>query len=379
MSFRVAIAGGGIAGLATAAALLRAGHRPQVFERREAGAPAGGAMMMWPNGMAALEALGVGARVHAGATAVREVEFRAQHGRALARWSLAELGHVHVVFRAALLQALRDALPCECVATGTAVVSARPRADAVEFTLDDGSHHVADALVACDGVHSRLRAQLFGAVPPPQLHQLAWLATVPHDDLVAIPHGVAIGSLGRGQRFCAARIDDARVFWYATVNATRRPSEPGVVALAQVFGDWHEPVAALVRAAEDPAIERVGPVELGELAPLRHWCRGRVTLLGDAAHACLPDLGQGAGQALHSAVVLAQCLGEGDDVATALQRYEQRRRRAVADVMRTSRLVASLSMSEAVHIASLRELVVGALLPTLGFPRIESIAAHARA
>ncbi|MFO0633089.1 MAG: FAD-dependent monooxygenase [Nannocystaceae bacterium] len=378
MSLRVAIAGGGIAGLATALALVRAGHRPQVFERRDEGAPAGGAMMMWPNGMAALDALGVGARVHAGATAVREVEFRAQHGRSLARWSLAELGLVHVVFRAALLQALREALPGDAVVTGATVSSARPQPDAVEFTLADGSHHVADALVACDGVHSRLRAQLFGTVPPPQLHQLAWLATVPHDDLAAIPHGVAIGSVGRGQRFCAARIDDARVFWYATVNATRRPAAPGVVALAQAFGSWHDPVAALVRAAEDPAVELVGPVELGELAPLRHWCRGRVTLLGDAAHACLPDLGQGAGQALHSAVVLAQCLGGGADVEAALLRYEQRRRRAVAEVMRTSRLVASLSMSEAVHIASLRELVVGALLPTVGFPRIESIAADAR-
>jgi 2-polyprenyl-6-methoxyphenol hydroxylase-like FAD-dependent oxidoreductase len=99
-----------------------------------------------------------------------------------------------------------------------------------------------------------------------------------------------------------------------------------------------------------------------------------VTLLGDAAHASLPDLTQGAGQALESAVALGACLRVAADVEPALREYERRRRAEVGKVIQTARLVARWSMSEAVHVKTLRDLAARHVLPLIGYPTISRLA-----
>src|SRR5687767_14214797 len=114
---RVAIAGGGIAGLATAIAVRLAGHVPRVYERRLDPSQGGGAMLMWPNGFAALDSLGLGDRVRAGATEIRRVEFRTAKGRALAQWRVGPgpTSPVRLVFRSDVLAALLSAVPEEAL------------------------------------------------------------------------------------------------------------------------------------------------------------------------------------------------------------------------------------------------------------------------
>jgi 2-polyprenyl-6-methoxyphenol hydroxylase-like FAD-dependent oxidoreductase len=365
---RIAIVGGGIAGLAAAHSVSRAGHEPVIFERGPATSSGGGAMLFWPNGLQALDALGVGDGVRSKATAIQRVDFRAADGRPLSTWHVGA-GGPHVLFRSDLVAALRSVVSEFSVQCGSAV-GCTIKASGAEVHFSDRPSVRADALIACDGIGSRLRTQLFGAQSASVVRQVAWQGTAAHADLDCIPQGVAIAFVGTGQRFCAARVNGSHVFWYATVNAARKPPGGGLDAVGAAFRGWHGPIEQLVAGT---SADFTGPIALSELTPLRRWSRGRATLLGDAAHACLPDLGQGASQTLESAVTLEECLSTRLSVEEAFIAYEARRRPLVGTVMRTSRFVAEWSMSEAVHVRALRDLLLPHLLPALGFPAIERL------
>jgi 2-polyprenyl-6-methoxyphenol hydroxylase-like FAD-dependent oxidoreductase len=367
---RVAIAGGGVGGLAAAVALRARGHRVRVYERRAKPETGTGAMLLWPNGFAALDAIGLGDRLRAGTTEIEHIDFRTELGRNLARWDVGcapRVTGIRLVYRARLLGALLASIPADSIQFGSAVAGFRLYGGGVEVLFEGGGKEHADLLVLCDGVHSRLRAQLFGQPAPATVSQVIWFGTVDYGDDGKLPAGLAVGTTGDGRRFCAARVDRQRVFWYATVNAARRPSRAGAEALAAVFAQWHAPIQDLIRAAPD---EEIIPIALTDSPPLRRWGRGHITLLGDSAHACLPDMGQGAGLALESAVGLAERIASGEPLEAALRNWEARRRVEVGEAIRMSRAVAVWSMSEAVHVSALRNLLATQVLPVIGFPLI---------
>ncbi len=382
---RVAIVGGGIGGLATSIVLRAAGCDVRVYERRPEPEVGGGALLIWPNGAGALRTLGLWDAVLAPASKVDRVDFCTAAGATSAVWGVSPSRgeRVQVVVRADLLRGLRSRVPANVVEYGARFSGFTQRGDEVQLSFD-GSKRVesADVLIGCDGVHSCVHAQLFGEPPEPVVRQLVWFAIVPFGDVERLPAGVAQATTGDGRRFCVARLDAERVYWYATANVSHRPQPSGldagqdpqtrdVARVARVFHGWH-PLVRDVIAASEGAV--VGPITPPDRLPLRRWGRGRVTLLGDAAHACLPDLGQGAGQALEGAVALGACVGY--DVEGWLRRYEGLRRQSATVAIRTSRFLATWSMSEAVHVKSFRDFLAPHILPLIGFPIISRVAQH---
>jgi 2-polyprenyl-6-methoxyphenol hydroxylase-like FAD-dependent oxidoreductase len=145
--------------------------------------------------------------------------------------------------------------------------------------------------------------------------------------------------MGRRERFGLVDIGRGRTYWFATKNAPQgEPDGPeGKKAeLVRRFSGWHEPIAAVAEAADEEAILRN---DVYYLEPLPHWSNGRVVLVGDAAHATTPGVGQGAAQAIEDAVVLAERLAVGGDLATALGEYEATRRPRAEAVLKLSRRV----------------------------------------
>jgi len=130
-------------------------------------------------------------------------------------------------------------------------------------------------------------------------------------------------------------MSQARAYWfvqkYATEGAEDK-SDERKNGLLKLFHDWHDPIPAIIEATAESDILRN---DIYELEHLHHWSQGRVTLLGDAAHAMTPNLGQGACQAIEDAVVLADCLKDTTNVAVALKNYEKRR---IERTNRTTRL-----------------------------------------
>jgi 2-polyprenyl-6-methoxyphenol hydroxylase-like FAD-dependent oxidoreductase len=152
---------------------------------------------------------------------------------------------------------------------------------------------------------------------------------------------------GRGQRFGFARLIDGRIYWYATAN---QPAGQGG-ASTEAFGDWHEPIPAILAGTADVLQNDIYDLAL----PLRPFNNGRVVLLGDAAHAMTPNLGRGACSAIEDAGALAEHLREAPDLNTALSRYDAERRPATTKLIKRSRGVGRVGQVENPVVCALRD------------------------
>ncbi|MEU4199122.1 FAD-dependent monooxygenase [Streptomyces sp. NPDC026294] len=339
MGGRTVVVGGGIGGLAAAIGLRRIGWEVTVVERARVLADVGAGISLQANGIRALDVLGVGEAVRAAARPQYTGGTRAPGGGWLARMDGAvlerELGTPIVgIPRAVLHRLLREALPPECLVTGAEVLSVdcsdpgRVRVPVEERLLD------ADLVVAADGVSSRLRGQLFPGHPGPVYSGSTVLRAITE-------HPVPLRTdfeltWGKGAEFGHIAFTDGRAEWHAVLNSPpdTRYSD-ALAAMRRRFGGWHDPIPALLDATRPDAVLHH---DIHELAtPLPTFTAGRIALLGDAAHAMTPNLGQGACQALEDAATLAAALATEPTVESALTRYDAARRPRSQSVARAAR------------------------------------------
>ncbi|WP_033325873.1 FAD-dependent monooxygenase [Streptomyces yerevanensis] len=335
------VVGGGIGGLAVAIGLRLVGWEVTVVERAPVLADVGGGISLHANGVRALDVLGVGEAVRAAARPQYTGGTRVPGGGWLARMDGAALERalgtpVLGVTRAVLHRLLRAELPSECLVVGTEVASVdRSDPSRVRIPLDDAVLE-ADLVVASDGVGSRLRAQLFPGHPG-----LAYSGTTVLRALTDHPVDLASDlelTWANGAEFGHITLADGRAEWHAVLN-----SPPGVrhtdglAAMRRRFGDWHDPIPALLDATRPDAVLHHDIHEL--VTPLPAYTAGRIVLLGDAAHAMTPNLGQGTSLALEDAVVLAAALAAEPTVESALARYDAERRPRCRSIARAARQI----------------------------------------
>ncbi|WP_086830520.1 FAD-dependent monooxygenase [Streptomyces sp. NRRL B-24572] len=342
------VVGGGIGGLAAATGLRRVGWEVTVLERSAALDDAGAGISLHANGIRALDALGVGGAVREAARPQYTGGTRVPGGGWLARMDGAALERalgtpIVGIPRAALHRSLRAALPADRLVVGAEVTSLDLTVpDRVGVVTGDGVRE-ADLVVAADGVNSALRTLLFPGHPGPAYSGSTVLRAIT-DSPVPLASDFEL-SWGRGAEFGHIAFADGRAEWHAVLNSPPGVRHPDPLAvLRRRFRDWHEPIPALLAATRPEAVLHH---DIHELAtPLPSFAVGRVALLGDAAHAMTPNLGQGACQALEDAVSLAAALaggsGEGasagaSGIESALARYDAERRPRSQAVARAAR------------------------------------------
>ncbi|MGX5357443.1 FAD-dependent monooxygenase [Kocuria sp. KH4] len=315
------VLGAGIAGLATARGLLGAGWAVRVLERSPGLPGTGTALGMWPEAMSALDRLGVGDEVRAASVEQRGGRLLRPDGTEIARLDLDR--PVRLVPRPALLGALAAAIPSGVIAWNTAAERGGPPA--------------ADVVVAADGIHSPTRAALFGSAPRP-LGTVAFRGTVPG------PADGVTETWGPGRLFGITPHDAGNTNWFASIRADLLPPGPSPRSAAQVlrelYGDWHPEVRRVLGALGDTPVDRR---TLLDVAPPPSYVSGRTALLGDAAHGMAPNLGRGACEALLDATALVEALTAAPDVAGALRRYDDARRRPATRTVRLARLANTVS------------------------------------
>jgi 2-polyprenyl-6-methoxyphenol hydroxylase-like FAD-dependent oxidoreductase len=162
-------------------------------------------------------------------------------------------------------------------------------------------------------------------------------------------------SWGAGARFGLVAIDGDRIYWFATANVPEGGEDAGKAGLLARFGDWHDPIRAILESTPADAILRT---DIADRDAIERWTEGRVTLLGDAAHPMTPNLGQGACQAIEDAVVLDLCLSATEDCAAAFGDYETRRLVRTARVVREARVYGRVGQIENGAARALRNLAV---------------------
>lgn len=333
---RVAVVGAGIAGLATAAAFARLGVTATIFERPDASA-AGAGISLFGNGMRALEAIGLADQIKAlGAAPDVPMGLRTPTGRWL-NWTFGstDVG-MTVVHRAALREVLLNAAPQVEPTTVSQVSSTPNRATVV---LESGRIEEFDLVVGADGIGSGIRASW---PDDPGIRYAGYTAWRGVTD-VAVPVESGGETWGRGERFGITPMSDGRVYWFAVASMPEGLRETDERAeLARRFARWHPPIAALLEATDARAVLRNDILTLAR--PLRSFVNQRVVLVGDAAHAMTPDMGQGGNQALEDAVTLA-ALAVGQPLESGLARYDAERRARVQPIARTSRRIGRIGQA----------------------------------
>ncbi|MEV4565643.1 FAD-dependent monooxygenase [Nonomuraea sp. NPDC049419] len=387
---RAVVIGGGIGGLSAGVALLRKGWDVTVLERAPAIEPVGSGLAIAANALKALDVIGLGDRIRALAHAEGPLGLRRADGRWLARATEEEADDAYgdsvvVLLRATLLDVLTGAL-AEAGGPGrlrldTTVTEVDAERGVVRTEAGDLEADLeADLVVAADGIHSATRRALFPGHPGPVYAGVtAWRGLIPLADLKAteaqepgtrapsrslvserrdgrgalrVPRSESWDgrgalrvprseSWGRGTVFGVHQLAGDLVYVYATDVAP-----PGGTAadereeLLRRFGGWHEPIPALLRAADPARITRNDVYY--HATPLPAFHRGRVALVGDAAHAMTPNLGQGACQAIEDAVVLAHLADPGAS-GDGLAAYSAARTRRTARVVRRSMTLCRLT------------------------------------
>ena len=328
---RVAIIGAGIGGLTAAIGLQRAGAEVTVLERARGPAFVGSGLSIFGNGFTALDTVGVNLRHLGTPRPDLTTGQRRRDGRWLSVTPAAALTELRVVHRADLHRDLAAALK-----PGTI------RYDCPAGSPPEGY----DVVVAADGLRSRTRASWPGDPGIRYSGYSAWrgVTSTPVD-----LRGGAGESVGKGERFGLAPLSDGRVYWFGVVSLPAGTTFPDEYAeVRRRFAGWHAPIADLIAATPAASVFRT---DIHDLAgPLPTFRNSHTVLLGDAAHAMTPDLGQGANQAMEDAATLTRLLEPlttraAPDVSAALDAYDRLRRARTQPIAARARQVGRVMQS----------------------------------
>jgi 2-polyprenyl-6-methoxyphenol hydroxylase-like FAD-dependent oxidoreductase len=358
----IGIVGGGIGGIAAALALHQAGINATVYERAPRLREVGAGMMLWPNATRVLRSFGLLEDVLAHSGSSTHFLVRTSSGLVLMNIALGKFDVPAVCMRRSdLLAVLLAALPQGSIRLGHTLNKLEQSRDKVKISFDDGVVAEHDAVIGADGIRSRVRTELFGNSDPIYRGYTVWRGVARYDGS-AIVSGANSETWGAGKRFGILNTGPGKFTWYAAVNVPPDHLDaPGgrKHELQEAFRGWHEPILDLISATNDDEIMKSRAYDL---LPLRHWGAGRVTLLGDAAHPCTPNLGQGGGMALEDAAVLAKCFKRETLLEVGFRRYEALRRQRTRHIQQRSRLMGDIAQWENRIVVAGRRVVTG-LLP----------------
>ncbi|SFQ31933.1 FAD-dependent monooxygenase [Hymenobacter arizonensis] len=336
------IIGGGIAGLTAAVALQQRGIAVRVCESAPKILPLGAGIWMAPNAMQVFHRLGLAEKINAAGVPLRNIQVVDGQMQPIMRTNQDRIrqkfGYTTTAIKRAHLQALLLAeLDPATVLLSKTFVSLTEDANGVSVAFTDGTVLHANFVIAADGVHSAIRTQLFPRVRFAGTGHVVWRGMSEVQLAPAFKQSI-MEAWSQGVRFGFSEVADGVVDWFVVVKAGPQPTDrPALKAhLQATFQDFAYPVPAILAAADENRIIRN---EIADFDPIPRWSRGKVCLIGDAAHASTPYMGQGGCQAVEDAFVIAQCLHREPTVEQAFAALQRLRRRKATFIVRTSRLM----------------------------------------
>lgn len=338
------VIGGGIGGMSTAIALEKVGYETAVYEAVKEIKPVGAAISIWPNGVKCLNALGMKEALRAlGGNMAYMAYNDFASGTTLTRFSMSPLvqqvgEYPYPVARAELQAMLIDTYGRTRINFGKRVIQVEQSENGVIATFDDNSQVSGDFLIAADGTHSVIRQYVVEQAPERRYAgYVNWNGLVEIDESIA-PADQWTTFVGEGKRVSLMPVSGNRFYFFFDVPLPKGLPEDRTTLkddLRGYFSGWAEPVQRLIATINPETTNRV---EIHDIEPFSSFVKGRVALLGDAAHSTTPDIGQGGCAAMEDAIVLASTLASHSlGIEDALLRYQSRRVERVKDLVLKAR------------------------------------------
>jgi 2-polyprenyl-6-methoxyphenol hydroxylase-like FAD-dependent oxidoreductase len=340
----IVIVGGGIGGLFVANALVAQGLRVSVYEQAPALGEVGAGVYITPNCVRQLQRVGLGPAVEKwGAKVGSNSRYFHHDGSLIAPVQVTDSSGWHATYgmhRADLVDMLAKALPADVVHTGHRCTGFERHGDVARVTFENGAVAEGDVVIGADGIHSVLRQYVFSSSRPVFSGTVAYRGVVRSELMPEWPTESWLMWLGQGKHFLTYPLRAGTLInFVGFVPADKEMKESWSAsgdpdALRREFADWDPRIGSLLRQ-----VQTTFRSALYDRDTLPSWTRGRLTLLGDAAHAMLPHLGQGANQSIEDGMALATILTNTDrtTVLAALLAYERLRRERTAKVQSGAR------------------------------------------
>jgi 2-polyprenyl-6-methoxyphenol hydroxylase-like FAD-dependent oxidoreductase len=356
-----AVLGGGIGGLTLAIALQRKNIDVVVYESAPHWKPLGAGVGLAGNAVRAFREIGIEQDVLAVGKVLKKVVIRNQKGKRLMVTDSEDVsrrfGVVNnfTIHRADLHHVLINKLKPGTVVLDKACVGFEQGPNGVSISFKDGTKAHADYLIAADGIHSVARKKLLSDVKTRYAGYTCWRGVI--DDLPpAFDQDETSETWGQGRRFGIVPLTKDRVYWFACVNAgANDPMMRSLVPmdLMAFFGDFHSPIPELIKRTTKMIWNDIIDIE-----PLHRFAFGRVVLMGDAAHATTPNLGQGACMAIEDAVLLSNLVESETDAEDAFKKFEEKRIRRTTKIVNDSWQLGKMAQWENPFMASLRNMMI---------------------
>ena len=340
----IAIIGAGMGGLTTGIALKKFGHRVTIYEQAEQILPVGAAISLWSNGVKCLNYLGLTEQVAKLGGQMNDLAYiDGLNGEVMTQFSLAplieEVGQrPYPVSRAELQNMLMDEFGRQDIQLGKKMVSIEDKGQHVEIGFQDGSTVSAALLIGADGTHSMTRQYVLG-----KQVERRYAGYVNWNGLVEISEDLAPAQqwttfVGEGKRASLMPVAEQRFYFFFDVplpaGLENQRSEYKTL-LKQYFSGWCPQVQRLIDSIDEQKTNRV---EIHDIEPFTQFYKGRVVILGDAAHSTTPDIGQGGCQAMEDAVYLARALQINTlGLEDALKRYQNKRNERANELLLRAR------------------------------------------
>lgn len=339
------IIGAGIAGLTTAKALRQLGLRVTLFEAAPIIKPLGAGLALAANAVKAFQKLGIAESIIRAGRLLDAFVICDQQGRTLTRTDSKAIGRKYgmdnfTIHRAALHQELLKQAEGIPLTIGKRAIRVDQTAQGLTLTFADGTTYQTDYLIVADGIHSAIRQQLVPDSKPRYAGYTCWRAVI---DSTGLSLSDATETWGVNGRFGLVPLANNQLYWFACLNAPAnddRMRQFTISDLLRVFEDYHTPIPeVLVRTNNKDLLWN----DILDLKPLPRYAFDNIVLLGDAAHATTPNMGQGACQAIEDAVVLADELKTGSSVPDVFKRFEQRRLKRTHYIINNSRRIGQMA------------------------------------
>lgn len=326
---RFAIVGAGIGGLTLAIAMQKKGYNVSVFENAPSLKPLGAGLALAANAVKGFAEIGIADAVLSAGSVLKTLFIKDEKGRILAETDSEVISRKFntvnnfTIHRADLHEVLLQHFVGN-VNLGKGCVDFVQTPKSIKLIFQDGSTHDTDYVIACDGIHSIFRKKLLPESKLRYAGYTCWRAVI--DNVPAlVDMQVTSETWGRGSRFGIAPLTNGRLYWFACLNA--KENDPvmrnyRVKDLLNHFGGFHSPIREILEHTRD---EQLIWNDIVDVDPIKKFSFGNIVLMGDAAHATTPNMGQGACLAIEDAVILGNTIADSRSVEEALVAFEQKR------------------------------------------------------